>query len=205
MLRTAMRGLSTLFILASPWVLYITLSQERIDIAAVTLVGWVILRSLPTLVMARREQLAAALRLPAIALVFALLGWIFDRGWMLLILPSATQAAFGATFLRSLRSTPLVEHFARMVKPELTPAELAHCRSWTAVWGVYLIAVAAVGLVFARFASLELWTLYTGIGCYGLIGLLFAVEYTIRKIRFRDYGNNPVDWVLRRLFPGASC
>ncbi|HWM85699.1 MAG TPA: hypothetical protein VNO33_07670 [Kofleriaceae bacterium] len=205
MLRRSMRVLSMLFILASPWVLYVTLSQDRIDIAAATLIGWVILRSLPTLIAVKREHLAAALRLPAIALVFALLGWIFDRGWMLLILPSASQTAFGATFLRSLRKTPLVEHFARMVKPELSPAELAHCRSWTFVWGVYLILIAIVGLFFARFASLRAWTLYTGVVCYGLIGLLFAVEYTIRKIRFRDYGKNPVDWLISRLFPGAPC
>jgi uncharacterized membrane protein len=205
MLRRSMRVLSTLFILASPWVLYLALSQDRVDIAAAALVGWVILRSLPILVTARRAQLAAALRLPAIALCFALLGWIFDRGWMLLVLPSATQAAFGATFLRSLRSTPLVEHFARMVKPDLSAGELAHCRSWTLVWGVYLIALAALGLVFARFASLGLWTLYTGVVSYGLIGVLFSVEYVIRKIRFRDYGKNPVDWLLGLLFPGASC
>jgi uncharacterized membrane protein len=205
MLSRSMRVLSTLFILASPWVFYVTLSQDRIDVAAATLVGWVILRSLPTLLTARRAQLAAALRLPAIALVFAVLGWLFDRGWMLLVLPSATQAAFGATFLRSLRSTPLVEHFARMVKPRLSAGELAHCRLWTTVWGLYLILLAAVGLLLARFASLSLWTLYTGIVSYGLIGLLFAVEYTIRKIRFRDYGRNPVDWILSRLFPGPSC
>jgi uncharacterized membrane protein len=205
MLRRSMRVLSTLFILASPWVLYLALSQDRVDIAAAALVGWVILRSLPILVTARRAQLAAALRLPAIALCFALLGWIFDRGWMLLVLPSATQAAFGATFLRSLRSTPLVEHFARMVKPDLSADELAHCRSWTLVWGVYLIALAALGLVFARFASLGLWTLYTGVVSYGLIGVLFSIEYVIRKIRFRDYGKNPVDWLLGLVFPRASC
>src|SRR5262249_40069775 len=98
-MRRAMTILSTLFILASPWGLYLTLSQDRVDVAALALVGWVIVRSLPTLITARREDLAAALRLPAIALVFAVLGWIFDSGWMLLILPSATQAAFGLTFL----------------------------------------------------------------------------------------------------------
>ena len=117
--------------------------------------------------------------LPAIALVFALLGWIFDSGWMLLILPSATQAAFGVTFLRSLNKTPLVEHFARMVKPELAPPELAHCRSWTGIWGVYLIVLAVVGLGFARFATLGVWTLYTGIVSYALIGALFAVAAAV--------------------------
>jgi uncharacterized membrane protein len=204
MLQRSMKILSTLFILASPWVLYITLSQDRVDVAALVLIGWVIVRTLPTLVTSRREDLAAALRLPAIALVFAVLGWIFDSGWMLLILPSATQAAFGLTFLRSLAGTPLVERFARMVKPSLSAAELEHCRFWTRAWGVYLLVLAGIGLVFARFAPLHAWTLYTGVVSYALIGALFAVEYVIRKLRFRDYGRNPIDWLLRALFHGTA-
>lgn len=200
-LAAAMRVLSTLFVLASPWVLYLALSQERIDLAALALVGWVALRSIPILVTARREQLAAALRLPAIALAFALLGWLSGSSWLLLILPSATQAAFGLEFLRSLAGTPLVEHFARLVKPALSAAELRHCRRWTAIWGGYLLVLAAIGLGLARFASLRVWTLYSGLVSYALVGALFAVEYVIRKLRFRDYGRNPVDWLLRRFFP----
>ena len=195
---------STLFIVASPWVLYLTLSVGRVDVAALALAGWIVLRTIPTLIAAPRDRLAAALRLPAIALAFALLGWISGSGWLLLLLPSATQAAFGLTFLRSLAGTPLVEHFARMVKPALSPDERAHCRFWTGVWGGYLMLLAAIGPVLARFASLAIWTLYTGVLCYALIGALFAVEYVIRKIRFRDYGRNPVDWLLRALFPEGS-
>jgi uncharacterized membrane protein len=179
-LKTAMTVLSTVFLLLSPFVLYVTLSQDRVDLAALALVGWVILRALPTLVVAERAQLAAALRLPAIALGFALLGWIFHSGWMLLILPSATQATFGVTFLRSLSGTPLVEHFARMVKPTLSPAERAHCRAFTRVWGLYLVLLAAVGLAFARFASLAVWTVYTGVVSYALIALLYAIEFLSR-------------------------
>lgn len=183
-----MSVLSTLFILASPFVLYLTLSQDRVDLAALALAGWVILRTVPTLVTAQRAQLLVAVRLPAIALGFALLGWIIHSRWMLLVLPSATQAAFGLTFLRSLAGTPLVENFARMVKPELTPGELAHCRSWTRIWGIYLIVLAAVGLLFARFATLPVWTVYSGVVTYGLSGALYAVEYVIRKLRFRGPG-----------------
>ena len=76
----------------------------------------------------------------------------------------------------------------------------------TAFWLLApIMVIAALGLVFARFASLGLWTLYTGVVSYGLIGVLFSVEYVTRKIRFRDYGKNPVDWLLGLLFPRASC
>jgi uncharacterized membrane protein len=202
-MKTALGVLSALFIVASPWVLYWTLSQQRIDVAAAVLIGWVIVRTIPIVVSARRDQRRAALQLPAIALVFAVLGWISHDATWLLVLPSATQGAFGLAFLRSLSSVPLIEHFARMVKPELSPGELAHCRAWTRVWGVYLLVLAAIGLGLARWSPLAVWTVYVGVVSYVLVGVLFAVEYVIRKIRFRDYSRNPLDWLLGKLFPAA--
>lgn len=202
-MKTALNILSALFLVASPWVLYWTLSQQDVQVAALTLVGWVIVRTIPIFLSAKREQRRAALQLPAIALVFAVLGWVSDNGTWLLILPSATQATFGLAFLRSLATTPLVEQFARMIDPELSAPKQAHCRTWTAIWGVYLLILAALGLVLAGAASLTVWTIYVGILSYALIGALFAVEYLVRKIRFRDYGRNPLDWVLGKVFPPA--
>lgn len=194
---------SALFLFASPWVLCWTLSQHRVAVAAAALVAWVVIRTLPLLLTAGRQQRTAALQLPVIALVFAILGWVFHEGRWLMVLPSAAQAMFGAAFLRSLWRTPLVENFARMVKPELSVPERAHCRSWTAIWGMYLLMLAAVGLGLAKWASLSVWTIYVGVANYGLLGMLFAVEYVVRKVRFRDYGRNPLDWILSKLFPTA--
>lgn len=200
-MKRVLNVISTLFIVASPWVLYWTLSHHRVEVAASVLLAWVAIRSVPVLVAAKSEHRVAALQLPAIAFVFALLGWAFHDGMWLLLLPSATQATFGIAFLRSLAAIPLIEHFARMVKSELSPREQAHCRTWTTVWGIYLIALAAIGLALARWATLLVWTSYVGIVNYALVGLLFAVEYVTRKIRFRDYGRNPLDWMLAKLFP----
>jgi uncharacterized membrane protein len=199
--KAALGILSTLFVVASPFVLYWTLTNHDVAVAALTLIGWVILRTIPVLLAATPQQRRAGLQLPAIALGFALLGWLLDDGMWLLVLPSATQATFGLTFLRSLRGTPLIEHFARMVKPELSAGERDHCRRWTKVWGLYLLVLAAIGWVLAVVASLAWWTLYVGVLNYVLVGLLFAVEYVVRKISFRDYGRSPVDWVLGKLFP----
>jgi uncharacterized membrane protein len=202
-MKTILGAISALFLIASPWVLYWTLTQHGVGVAAALLVGWVIVRTIPILLAAKREQRIAALQLPAIALGFACIGWLSDNGTWLLVLPSATQGAFGLAFLRSLSGTPLIEHFARMVKPELRPAELAHCRLWTRIWGFYLLALAALGLALARWATLTVWTVYVGIVSYVLVAVLFAIEYVIRKIRFRDYGRNPLDWLLGKLFPAA--
>jgi uncharacterized membrane protein len=202
-MKTVLGVLSALFIVASPWVLYWTLSQHRVDVAAAALIGWVIVRTIPILLSARREQQRAALQLPAIALAFAVLGWVSHNGTWLLVLPSATQGAFGLAFLRSLSGVPLIEHFARMTTAELSPDQIAHCRSWTKIWGGYLLALAALGLGLARWAPLAVWTVYVGVVSYVLVGALFAVEYVIRKIQFRDYGRNPLDWLLGKLFPAA--
>jgi uncharacterized membrane protein len=202
-MRTVLNVISALFIAASPFVLYWTLTNHDVAVAAITLIAWALVRTIPILLSAQQAQRRAALQLPAIALVFALLGWLLDDGTWLLILPSATQATFGLTFLRSLKGTPLIEHFARMVKTDLSAGEQAHCRRWTKVWGVYLIVLAALGLVLAGVGSLRLWTIYVGILSYVLVVVLFAIEYVVRKISFRDYGRNPLDWLLRKLFPVA--
>ncbi len=202
-MKTVLSILNGLFLLASPWVLYWTLSAQRVDVAAITLVIWVLLRTVPVVITAPAAQRRAALQLPAIALVFAAIGWFSGNGTWLLVLPSATQAAFGLAFLRSLSGTPLIEHFARMVRPELTAAQVAHCRTWTRIWGFYLLLLAAIGLALARWASLAVWTGYVGVVSYILVGTLFAVEYLVRKLSFRDYGRNPLDWVLSKLFPAA--
>lgn len=201
MIQVILKVLSGLFLVASPWVLYWTLSRGDVQVASLALVGWVIVRTIPIVLAAKREHVRAALTLPAIALVFATLGWLFDNGTWLMVLPAATQASFGLAFLRSLRTTPMIENFARMVKPALSEGEVAHCRAWTRVWGIYLIVVALFGLVLAACASLAVWTIYVGLVTYGLVGLLFAVEYVVRKYKFREYGRNPLDWLLSRLFP----
>lgn len=202
-MKAVLGAISALFVLASPWVLYWTLTRHDVGVAAAVLIAWVIVRTVPVVLAARREQRLAALQLPAIALGFACLGWLSNNATWLLVLPSATQGSFGLVFLRSLRGTPLIEHFARMVKPELGAGELAHCRRWTWIWGIYLLVLAAIGLGLARWASLAVWTAYVGVIAYVLVGALFAVEYLIRKIRFRDYGRNPLDWLLGKLFPAA--
>ena len=202
-MKTVLSILNGLFLVATPWVLDWTLSAQRVDVAAITLVIWVLLRTVPVVIAAPAAQRRAALQLPAIALVFTSIGWISGNGTWLLVLPSATQAAFGLAFLRSLSGTPLIEHFARMVRPELTADKIAHCRTWTRIWGFYLLGLAAVGLALARWATLAVWTGYVGVVSYILVGVLFAVEYLVRKLSFRDYGRNPLDWLLSKLFPAA--
>src|SRR5690606_4934789 len=72
--KTILGIISALFIAASPFVLYWTLTNHDVAVAAITLIAWVIIRTIPILLSAKKEQRNAALQLPAIALVFAILG-----------------------------------------------------------------------------------------------------------------------------------
>jgi uncharacterized membrane protein len=105
-------------------------------------------------------------------------------------------------FARSLREgvTPMVERFARMVEPNLSPAELAHCRSVTVVWCVFFVLNAVVNCTLG-FIDHTWWALYTGVFAYIVVGGLLAGEYVVRKARFRRYGPALHDRLLRRIFP----
>jgi uncharacterized membrane protein len=62
---------------------------------------------------------------------------------------------------------------------------------------------ATAALLAAR-ASLDLWTLYTGLISYILVGLVGASEYTVRKYRFGRFGDHLADRLLRALLPRRS-
>lgn len=203
-LTTLLRVVSTIMMIASPWVLYWSLTRGDVTLAGLVLLIFIAMRAVPAWVAAPAAQKRATLVLPAIGAAFAVAGTLLHSGTMFLLLPSATNFAFAGVFFHSLRGTPLIEHFARLSKPNLPADEVIYCRSLTKIWGVFMVIVGGIGLVLAVAAPLKAWLLYAGVISYLLVGLLFAVEYVVRKWRFRDYGRNPLDWALRRVFPPHS-
>ena len=195
--------LSWVLALASPVILYLAVTAGRIERGALLLLAYALLRAIPAVVAAPRAQIWAALRLPLVAVVSALVGLWAHEPRALLVLPSASQLAFSAMFLGSLRGTPLVEHFARMKSPELVPAQVAYCRTVTKVWGIALGAAAVAGLALAVWAPVRIWASFTAVGSYVLVAVVYGTEYTVRRIRFREYGANPYDRMLAMFFPAG--
>jgi uncharacterized membrane protein len=169
---------------ASPFVTYLAVTHGRIREASLLLLVFAVLRALPMVVAAKREQLAGLMRLPLVAVVSAAVGFVTGDSRVLLVLPSFSQFGFAGVFLSSLRATPLVEQFARIQKPDLRPEEIRYCRRVTIVWGVVLCATGVTGLALAAWASVGVWAGFTGIGSYVIVGLVFAIEYTVRRILF---------------------
>ena len=57
----------------------------------------------------------------------------------------------------------------------------------------------------ALFAPLAWWSLYTGLVAYFLMGLLFTVEFVVRKATFRRFGDSLPDRVLARILRPAKA
>jgi uncharacterized membrane protein len=198
------RVLQGVFIALTPVVLYVAVTRLPLARGAWLVAGWIALRAIPVLFASPREHLLHALKLPALGLAFALAGACTNDQRLLLLLPSATQLGFAWTFGASLRrgaKMPLVEHFARIKLPDLSDEEIAYCRRVTWVWTGFLVASAVAGVLLAWGASPEVWTAFTGVGTYVAIAALFAVEYTVRSIRFRARRVSLLQRVLCRWFP----
>jgi len=104
--------------------------------------------------------------------------------------------AFGRTLLAG---PPLVETFARLQDPELSPAQVRHCRNVTIVWCAFFLCNGAVSLALAILGDVTRWALYTGLVAYLLMGVLFAAEFLVRAWRFDTHVGTFLEPVLRPL------
>ncbi len=152
---------------------------------------------------ADRASFWAILRIPLAILALVGLGVVLDDARYVLAMPVLINAVLLATFGASLApgAMPMIERFARMQDPALDAPKAAHCRQFTWVWCAFFVMNGGTAATLALAAPLSWWATYTGLLAYGLMGLLFTLEYVVRKARFREYGPWPHDRALARLFP----
>lgn len=139
----------------------------------------------------------SALALPLCAAAF----WLDDRRYVLAMPVLINTALFGVFFATLGRGqTPICERFARMQVSDLTPEEVVYCRQVTKLWCGFFVVNGGIALGLAAVGALDLWTLYTGLVAYILIGIVAASEYTVRKYRFGRFGDGLHDRLLRAVF-----
>jgi len=86
-----------------------------------------------------------------------------------------------ALFAFSLRHPPsMIERFARLREPALPAAAIPYTRKVTMVWCGFFVVNGAIASA-TLFASDQVWAVYNGLVAYGLMGLLFAGEYLVRR------------------------
>ncbi|MEM7408740.1 MAG: hypothetical protein AAF430_00720 [Myxococcota bacterium] len=120
----------------------------------------------------------------------------------LLFVPVLVNLGLLVAFGRTLRGGPsMIERFARLQDPELSTAQVDHCRAMTWIWCGFFVVNAAVSAGLALAGDLAAWTLYTGFLAYLLMGVLFVGEWFVRAWRFRKYEGSFAEPLLRRWFP----
>lgn len=120
-------------------------------------------------------------------ITLAMLSVLFDDSRFLLFMPTMVNGvvlvAFGSSLMEG--RIPMIERFARMIHRNISPERVLYCREVTKAWCVFFVFNVLITAWIAMFASLRTWALYTSVIAYILTGMMFAVEYAIRKIRFR--------------------
>jgi uncharacterized membrane protein len=108
------------------------------------------------------------------ALVLAALAIWYNALLPLKLYPAMVSAAFLGVFAY------VIERMARGRGPELPPFVVAYTRRVTQVWCAFFLLNGSIALGTALWAPAAIWSLYTGIISYVLMGLLFAAEYLVR-------------------------
>lgn len=86
-----------------------------------------------------------------------------------------------ALFAFSLWRPPsMIERFARLREPDLPAAAIPYTRKVTMVWCGFFVVNGVIASA-TVFASDQVWAVYNGLVAYGLMGLLFAGEYLVRR------------------------
>lgn len=141
--------------------------------------------------------LAAATRLPTLAIsrlarwsVLAAMLLVVVAVWSNAILPLKlypvlVNAAMLAAFAYSLMAPPsMVERLARLREPDLPAVAVEYTRRVTQVWCGFFVVNGALAFGTAVWASEAVWSLYTGVISYLLMGALFGIEFLVR-LRFK--------------------
>ncbi len=77
---------------------------------------------------------------------------------------------------------PIIERFARLMDKNFPDDAIPYTRKVTIAWCVFFIFNGSVAIATTFHASQEVWAAYNGLISYILIGVMFAVEYLIRRV-----------------------
>nr|WP_315233659.1 hypothetical protein [uncultured Albidiferax sp.] len=96
--------------------------------------------------------------------------------------PVLVNAVLCTVFAASLVFPPsAIERLARLTEPGLRPQAIGYTRQVTKLWCGFFVFNGTVALLTALWASPAVWALYNGLIAYGLMGLLYAGEWLVRR------------------------
>lgn len=122
-----------------------------------------------------------------------LVGAYFANAYLIWLMPSLVYLGLTLLFGHSLWSPPsLCERLVRLLFPEFEPGISEYLQQVTWAWTLFFFANIFICALLPLLAGPEVWTLYTGLIVYFLMGLLVMVEWLYRHRRFPDLDIPPV-------------
>ncbi|MBN2342645.1 MAG: septation protein IspZ [Deltaproteobacteria bacterium] len=116
------------------------------------------------------------------AAVPATVSLVFNNEHALLLVPALVNAVLLSLFATSMvRGPTMIERFAALEEPEITPRISAYCRKVNVIWCVFFALNGLVALYTVFFMSKEYWALYNGLISYLLLGSLILGERIYRR------------------------
>ncbi|WP_300321065.1 hypothetical protein [Idiomarina sp.] len=119
----------------------------------------------------------------AVLIVVAITFLFTDQLTSVLLYPVWMNAAMLIVFLLSLRFKPaVITRLARLMEGELSEKAVAYTEKVTWVWVGFFLVNGAVSLATVLYDDMDIWTLYNGFIAYVLMGLLFIIEWSVRRV-----------------------
>jgi len=189
--------------LAYPLLAHLAALLHSQALAGLALVVFIAIPLLPQLLHGRRT---AWLVLLASATTLVLLARSGLAMQLIYLPPILIPLSVCLVFAGSLRAghTPLVSQLAARIRGTALPPELErYTRRVTQVWAAVLACLVTSSLLFALFASRELWSLMTNLVMYLILGAMFVLEYGYRRWRFRHLEHERFATMVGALFKGG--
>lgn len=179
-MRQLLAGLSWSMVLIYPFIVFFGLQLLPLRMLALLLIVLAGIRIF--LLRSQVEKGFLPLLLSILLLLIAMHALIAnDPSWMRFY-PVAVNVVMLGMFGGSLRwGPPVVERLARMSEPELPAAAVVYTRRVTFAWCLFFAGNGLIAWYTAVFASFDTWAVYNGAISYALIGVMFSIEWLIRR------------------------
>jgi uncharacterized membrane protein len=105
-----------------------------------------------------------------------------------ILIPLALLIFFGRTLFAG--RTPLITAISDAARGPLTPALQKYTRLLTQLWCVIFLILILWSIILACLQRPELWSWFTNVINYGLVGAFFVIEFMVRKKLFPEH-NHP--------------
>jgi len=180
MFKNAIKALLGVALLVYPFLVYIAVDRGALIAVLAILVSVLFLR---VWVSDLQQDKTPIMHLMA-GIVCLLVSYTWQNSLGARFYPVVVNLIFLYVFATSLYARQsMIEKFARMKDPKLSPEGVVYTRNVTKVWCVFFFINGAIAGYTALYSDIKIWTLYNGMISYVLIGMLFTAEWIYRHFK----------------------